>query len=227
MPTIFEMGTHAANETALYQLAADRNPPWQETAVLEFAKECRTLFNADKYMADGTSMQAWVERYEKNRPHILVHQANDMDDMALRLTAFLGDNGVRRATDLNPVIKSLGGDVDALKAAALDFGITNPFDLKQVGKAPGNIGQMIDAKKASDEADDLEARAKALRAAVNLAAPKVNGAERASNPWSQAGWNMTKQSSLVRAVGAEKGARIAASVGCVLGSTHPNPAYNK
>ena len=211
---------------ALHVAASDRE--WQPSAVEEMAKTWGDQFDASTrcLRSTGQSIEAFVADYEKQRPHVLVHQATGYDDMAMQMTAFLGDNGKRSLTDLGKLQKHLGSD-EALAAAAGVFGISNPYNLREVGVAPGNIGKMIDAKKASAEADDLEARAKALRAAADLAAPKANGADRASNPWSAAGWNMTKQSSLVRAVGAEKGARIAASVGCVLGSTHPNPAYNK
>jgi hypothetical protein len=48
----------------------------------------------------------------------------------------------------------------------------------------------------------------------------------ATNPWSAAGFSLRKQGELIKAVGVEKAAQIAAAAGCVLGSTHPNPNYN-
>jgi hypothetical protein len=47
-----------------------------------------------------------------------------------------------------------------------------------------------------------------------------------SNPWSRQNWNVTKQAQLVRSIGAERAAGIAKAMGCVLGSTKPNPNYN-
>jgi len=43
----------------------------------------------------------------------------------------------------------------------------------------------------------------------------------ANNPWSKAGWNMTKQGSLVRTLGAVKAGEIAALAGCKIGDTKP------
>ena len=226
--SIDSLVTKYANVEALYHKAKDRG--WKESAVEELSKEHAESFDSSqRHRATGESMEAYIEKYEQQRPHVLMHGATDMDDAALRLTAFLGDAGKRSLTDLGKLQKHLGGDVEALKAAGAEFGIDNVFDLTQRGQMPsGGITKVIDAKKASDEADELEARAASLRKAADLAAPKKqNLSDRASNPWSQAGWNISKQGSLVRAVGAEKAARIAASVGCILGSTKPNPAYNK
>jgi hypothetical protein len=151
-----------------------------------------------------------------------------MDSMALQFTAFLGDAGVRSLTSLGKLQNHLGGNVEALKAAAATFGISNPFDLKERGVAPANIGKMVDAKKATAEADALEARAKALRAAAEFAAPtKKNDSDGASNPWSAKGWSLARQGSLAKSMPIERVAAIARAAGCVIGSTHPNPAYNK
>lgn len=43
----------------------------------------------------------------------------------------------------------------------------------------------------------------------------------ANNPWSKAGWNLTKQGALVRQLGEVKAAEIAAQVGCKIGDTKP------
>lgn len=48
----------------------------------------------------------------------------------------------------------------------------------------------------------------------------------ASNPWSRAGWNVSKQGQLVTTLGIEKASAIAVAAGCVVGSTKPNAAYN-
>jgi hypothetical protein len=46
----------------------------------------------------------------------------------------------------------------------------------------------------------------------------------ANNPWSAAGWNMTKQGALVRQLGEPKAAEIAAQAGSKIGATHPTKA---
>ena len=223
--SIDSLVTKYANVEALYHKAEGRG--WQPSAVEEFSKEWAEQFDSSqRHRSTGQSMEAFIETYERERPHVMVHQATDYDSMALQMTAFLGDAGKRSLTELGKLRNHLGSD-EALASAAWVFGISNPYDLKQRGVAPANASKMIDAKKASAEADQLEARAAALRKAADLAAPKANGGDRASNPWSAAGWSLTKQGSLVKAVGAEKAARIAASVGCVLGSVRANPAYNK
>jgi hypothetical protein len=52
-----------------------------------------------------------------------------------------------------------------------------------------------------------------------------SGTDHATNPFSKAGWNIQKQGALFRAVGAEKCAQIAASVGSKIGATKPNPLF--
>ncbi len=53
-------------------------------------------------------------------------------------------------------------------------------------------------------------------------------ANRAGNPFSKEGWNLTKQMALVKSIGPEKAAAIARRVGCKIGDTKPNadPRYN-
>ena len=48
----------------------------------------------------------------------------------------------------------------------------------------------------------------------------------ASNPWSRAGWNISRQGQLVTTLGIEKASAIAVAAGCVVGSTKPNPTFN-
>ena len=49
---------------------------------------------------------------------------------------------------------------------------------------------------------------------------KVTG----DNPWSAAGWNVTRQGQLVKSLGTEKAAQIAAAVGSRIGATKPAKA---
>ena len=48
----------------------------------------------------------------------------------------------------------------------------------------------------------------------------------ASNPFSAAGWNKTKQAQLVTRLGREAAEGFAKSAGVTLGSTKPNPLFN-
>ncbi len=71
---------------------------------------------------------------------------------------------------------------------------------------------------------DLGSRAKGKRPAnvdaPEKEAPKLGAAgEHANNPFSRQGWNISKQGALLRAVGAEKCAAIAASVNSRIGAT--------
>jgi len=61
--------------------------------------------------------------------------------------------------------------------------------------------------------------------------PVINGNGSArkpdkSNPWSAAGWNVSEQGRVAKALGEAKAAALAKSAGCVLGSAKPNPHFN-
>jgi hypothetical protein len=79
---------------------------------------------------------------------------------------------------------------------------------------------------------DMAALETALTARREKAAANKAGrtekdvAEHRNNPFSAAGWNVSRQGQLVKAMGEKKAADIAAAVGCTLGSTKPNPHYN-
>jgi hypothetical protein len=51
-----------------------------------------------------------------------------------------------------------------------------------------------------------------------------NGYGGANNPWSKAGWNVTKQGALITQLGAIKAGEIAAQAGCKIGDTKPAAA---
>jgi hypothetical protein len=55
---------------------------------------------------------------------------------------------------------------------------------------------------------------------------KPNGkGDHSTNPFHASNWSLAKQGAMLRALGPEKTAAIAASVGCKIGSTRPNAAY--
>jgi len=74
--------------------------------------------------------------------------------------------------------------------------------------------------------ETLYSRAKGKRP-DNIEAPKEDNpiVAHQNNPFSKKGWNISKQGALLRAVGTEKCAQIAASVGSRIGATSPNMDY--
>jgi hypothetical protein len=105
--------------------------------------------------------------------------------------------------------------------AFLDGNITARGALvKQIGKAEADkLAQQYGLHSVSDT------RPGTAPAGANDGKQKPNGKEHASNPFHKSNWNVSKQGSLLRAVGVEKCAAIAASVGCKIGSTAPNPNF--
>jgi hypothetical protein len=49
-----------------------------------------------------------------------------------------------------------------------------------------------------------------------------DGADHSKNPWHATAWNISRQGSVLRALGPEKAAALAASVGSRIGATRPN-----
>ena len=83
-----------------------------------------------------------------------------------------------------------------LDALAQSYGLKNAHDFSR-GKAP--TGADADGDKKNGGAKD--------------------------NPWRASNWNVTRQAQLVKSLGLEAAARIAAAAGCTIGSTKPNAAY--
>lgn len=106
--------------------------------------------------------------------------------------AFIGAGNKSAAAEL---VKQVGMK-EATKIAE-GYGKRTPWDTKP-GKAPARADDDSTKKKSG------------------------NGHDRASNPFSKEGWSISKQGSLLRAVGVEKCAAIAASVGSRIGATRPN-----
>ena len=61
--------------------------------------------------------------------------------------------------------------------------------------------------------------------AADKANGKGDGAEHKNNPFHKSNWNISRQGALLRAVGPEKCAAIAASVGARVGDVKPNANY--
>jgi hypothetical protein len=88
---------------------------------------------------------------------------------------------------------------------------------KQVGYAEATrIAQSYGLKSIHDTG-----RGKAPASGDN---PNGKG-DHSTNPFHASNWSLAKQGAMLRALGPEKTAAIAASVGCKIGSTRPNPNY--
>ena len=81
--------------------------------------------------------------------------------------------------------------------------------LQQYGCNPNNLKPGISPKQQEEDAAANQKRT-----------------ARKSNPWSAEGWSLARQGDLVKTLGQEKAAAIAASAGCKIGSTRPNPKCN-
>jgi uracil-DNA glycosylase len=119
----------------------------------------------------------------------------------------------------------------------------NAFAHSAVMLAPPDRVAELEADIKANEVHDFETQADFLRAVIRefqVAAvakyrpvpvqvsnedgtPKKVGAD---NPWSAKGWHIGKQGKLILALGETKAGQIAASAGCRIGSTKPNPAWN-
>lgn len=109
-------------------------------------------------------------------------------------------------------------ELEAIKAAALNGNAT----------AHGKLSKLL--------GDDYKIWCDANKAAPGKKVePKVaNGHDKDAddirnsndNPWSAAGWNITAQGKIVRALGIDKAAAMAKSAGCKLGDVRPNPHHN-
>jgi len=86
---------------------------------------------------------------------------------------------------------------DELDALARTFGLNSALDFRR-GKLPERVNGDGDKKK--------------------------TGAR--DNPWLASQWSISKQGQLVKSLGVEAAARIAAAAGCKLGSVRPNPTFN-
>jgi hypothetical protein len=111
------------------------------------------------------------------------------------------------------------------KAAALDSDIAAKGDLplaRQARFLEGVISTFEDADIAKYKPEP-----------PRVEAPRANGSGNSNghkapstNPWSAAAWNVSEQGRVVKALGEAKGAALAKSAGCVLGSIKPNPLFN-
>jgi len=131
-------------------------------------------------------------------------------------------------------------DTFALIAKAYPHLVPPPFEVSLSDRAflqndmtaRGQLVREIGAGPAQQLAEryghrDLMSRAQGKRP-DNLDAPAEDNKPKiahANNPWHRSAWNVSKQGSVLRALGAEKAAALARSVGCVIGSVRPNPNY--
>lgn len=95
-------------------------------------------------------------------------------------------------TKRGELVKLIGESAAA--DAAKEYGLRNLHDYQSIGKAPVVIDDGKDKKPADKHVD---------------------------NPWSAAGWNITKQGQLLKVIGADKATQMAKSVGSFVGATKP------
>jgi hypothetical protein len=97
-------------------------------------------------------------------------------------------------------------------------------------KARGELVKEVGQRRFEQILAEYGCDARNLKPAANPtgeAAPaKVDPADRKNNPWHRGAWNITRQGQIVKAMGPEKAAQIAAAVGCKLGDVRPNPRYS-
>ena len=92
--------------------------------------------------------------------------------------------------------------------------------VKQVGPIEANkIAETYGLKSASDTKRGFSP------ARAEDANKNSDPAKHRNNPFHKSNWNVSKQGALLRAIGPEKCAAIAASVGARIGATHPNTNY--
>jgi hypothetical protein len=98
------------------------------------------------------------------------------------------------------------------------------------GKLVKEIGQVAALELAKRYGhDSLHSRAQGARP-ENIKDPDAdakakNKTPHANNPFHKGNWNISKQGALLKAVGPEKCAQIAASVGVTIGAIKPNPDF--
>ena len=175
----------------------------------------------------GESLEVFARKYADARPHVHIPSAHSVADLGLQVAAYFGiDGNLPTYTARGQLLKSLPG-TDEEKAAALAY-LDQAYQwdpkTRKAGIPPDDFHKALESAAAIAEADAAEKRAKALRLTANSTKPTPK-ADHRTNPWSKENWNVTAQGNCVRALGAEKASRIAAAVGCVLGSTKPSPHY--
>jgi hypothetical protein len=160
-----------------------------------------------RHIETGQTIQEWAKSIPAEKPHWLEGY------VAPELTAQDEARQIIRAVSDTPNTKT----VNALFA----YFKHEPGKAEQVLKAAG-----IDLRKVNAKGEYQSTRKLELTGEEEITAtPKQTDAERKSNPFSVAGWNVTKQGSLIKAVGFEKAAQIAATVGVRIGDSRPNPNY--
>jgi hypothetical protein len=108
----------------------------------------------------------------------------------------------------------LGIDADVLASARAGNKTAYAKVYVQLGKDRAATDALLGEKKPAAESSDDDATKK-----------KIGTADHRNNPFSREGWNISAQGKLLRAVGVEKCAAIARSVGSKIGATQPSPHY--
>lgn len=118
-------------------------------------------------------------------------EAAKPDHSELMQAAFAGNGGKGSPDARGKLVLAIGED--AAHDAARTYGLKSLHDYISKGAAP----------VADDGKGDKSVKPKA------------------DNPWSAAGWNVTRQGALIKSIGPEKAAGIAKAAGSFIGATKP------
>lgn len=97
-------------------------------------------------------------------------------------------------------------------------------DGKLVTKADNGMTPGLDPKEWAKDMMEKRPHWWPLSQGGNAQGGKGGNVSTKDNPWSEEGWNVTKQGQLVRELGEEKAAQLAARVGSKLGAVRPTKA---
>ena len=104
----------------------------------------------------------------------------------------------------------------------------NDADVAFTGRGNKTVAQKLIRELGKTEADKIAqtyGKAHALDNKPGVAPQrkqhKSDNAEHAKNPWSKAGWSVTRQGQLVRSLGVEKASAMARAVSSHIGATRP------
>jgi hypothetical protein len=149
-----------------------------------------------RHIETGETIVEWLANLRKTRPHWFPDYVDPETTEADETNALIDEATLRPTpASLSALFRKLGEKkaLEILKASGV---VIKPDKHGKI--APGKKVTVGDAGK-----------------------PEVKSEDRRSNPFSKEGWNITKQGSLIRSLGATKAAQIAASVGAKIGQVRP------
>jgi hypothetical protein len=153
---------------------------------------------AYKHVLTRATLEDDIANLRETSPHFFADWSPEKSDEDIL-------QGIIREAVLNPTPASLGALYNKVGKLRYDT------ILAQHGVDPtprGRDGKMTPGRMDADDSADSKKK------------------DHSKNPWSAAGWNISGQGAIVKSLGLERAAAMAAKVGCVIGSTKPNPRYS-